>query len=178
MKLRSLIFADGQAFYDAMAKKYRQHDKGLFVLAPSGAGKTRYCNNQQEPHWIDGDDLWMGAGAHPDGAWWEESLDVVYRIVQRCDLITEEAKSHGFWIMGASNYLLKPDAVVIPDWKTHQRYIAHREKLGYDGGARSDTLDRVRRHIEAIEKWHHDHGVPLFNSIDHAVAVLTEGQVG
>ncbi|HEU5005081.1 MAG TPA: hypothetical protein VFT49_03280 [Candidatus Saccharimonadales bacterium] len=173
MELKPLILRDGSNFYQQLALKYKTHQKGLFILAPSGAGKTHFCKNQAEPHWIDGDDLWIGAGAHPDGAWWEEPLDVINRVDQRSDLITMEAKTKGFWVMGASNYWLKPDAVVVPDWETHKSYIAYREHNNYDGGAKSDALDQVQSHITVIKKWHTDHGVPLFKTIQAAVDALT-----
>lgn len=35
-----VIFADGTAFYNNLAKGYIRHDRGLFILAPSGSGKT------------------------------------------------------------------------------------------------------------------------------------------
>lgn len=173
MNINPLVFTDGSAFYEKLGEKYIQHKKGLFILAPSGAGKTHFCKNQKEAHWIDGDDLWMGAKAHPDGAWWEESLEIINRVDQRSDVVTMEAKTQGFWIMGASNYWLKPDAVVIPDWDTHKKYIAYREQNNYDGGATSDKLDQVKSHIAVIEKWHHEHKVPKFGSITAAVDHLT-----
>lgn len=160
-------------FYETLAKKYVTHPKGLFILAPSGSGKTYFCKNQTTKHWIDGDDLWMGAGAHPEGSWWFESLKVINRVDQRSDIITVEAKKEGFWIMGASNFWLKPDAIVIPDWETHKAYIAHREEHDYDGGAKSDDHDQVLGHVEFIKKWHTDHGVPMFGTIAEAVMSLT-----
>lgn len=175
MTLTPLVFSDGREFYEALAKKFIRHKKGLFILAPSGAGKTHYCSNQTEQHWIDGDELWIGAKAHPPTEWWTESLDIINQVDQRSDVITMEAKNLGFWIMGASNYWLRPDAVVIPDWETHKSYIEYREKNNYDGGAKSDALGQVKGHIEVIKKWHTDEGVPLFNSIDEAVSDLTAG---
>jgi len=173
MNLYPLIFSDGTEFYKELGKTFVQHNKGLFILAPSGAGKTHFCKNQEEPHWIDGDDVWMGAHAHPEGAWWEESLEVINRVDQRSDVITMEAKTQGFWIMGASNFWLRPDAIVIPDWDTHKIYISHRQHNNYDGGATEDSLDQVRSHIEVIKKWHTDHDVPMFKDIQTAVKHLT-----
>jgi len=175
MDFPAVTFTDNQAFYDDFAKKYRRHSKGLFILAPSGAGKTHYCKNQQEPHWIDGDDLWIGSGAHPAGVeWWTGGEDVIHRVDQRSDVVTMEAKLQGFWIMGASCYWLKPDAVVIPDWDTHTSYIREREENHYDGGAKSDALDQVKVHIAEIKEWHTTHGVPLFSSIEEAVRTLAD----
>ena len=173
MILKPLAFEDSGQIYKDFATKYVQHDYGLFILAPSGAGKTHFCKAQTKPHWIDGDEIWMAAKAHPDAAWWNENLEIINRVDQRSDVITMEAKSQGFWIMGASNYWLKPDAVIIPDWEKHVGWIAHREKHNYDGGAKSDQLEQVQDHIKVIKKWHDQHGVPMFKSIPEAVANLT-----
>lgn len=172
MNFPPVTFQDNQAFYDTLGTKYLQHKTGLFILAPSGAGKTHFCKNQAEQHWIDGDYIWIESGAHPDTAWWLDGTDVINRVDQRSDVITMEAKRQGFWIMGASNYWLKPDAIVIPEWETHVSYIKTREEQHYDGGAKTDALDQVKEHIETIKKWHTDYGVPLFTSIEDAVSSL------
>jgi len=173
MHIPPVIFQEGDNLYKTFESKYLTHERGLFILAPSGTGKTYYCTHQQAQHWIDGDELWIAAGAHPDGAWWNESIEVINRIDNRSDVITMEAKELGFWIMGASNLWLKPDAIVIPDWETHLGYIMHRETNNYDGGATSEGLEQVREHIAVIKKWNTDFGVPMFNSIEEAVEALT-----
>src|SRR3989339_1217146 len=109
-----LIFTDGSSVYAKLTKEYITHKKGFFIMAPSGAGKTYFIKNQKEKHWIDGDDLWKAAKAHPKDGWWLEKISLIDEIDQRCDVITVQAKKLGFWIMGASNYWLKPDAIVIP----------------------------------------------------------------
>lgn len=172
MKFEPVTFQNNQKFYDDMAARYRKHESGLFIVAPSGSGKTYYCNHQSEPHWIDGDELWQKSGAHPDISWWLGDMDTINRVDQRSDVITMEAKRQGLWIMGASNYWLKPDAIVIPDWETHKNYILDREQNHYDGGAKSDSHAQVHEHITIIKKWHTDHGVPLFTSIDAATSAL------
>jgi len=173
MNIPSVTFQENNSFYEAFCQKYKRHEKGLFILAPSGSGKTYFCKNQTEQHWIDGDELWMAAKAHPDTAWWKEPLEIINRIDQRSDVITVEAKSHGLWIMGASNYWLKPDAIVIPDWETHVRYIKSREDANYDGGATSEDFSQVKTHIAFIKKWNTDFGVPVYTSINEAVEALT-----
>jgi len=172
MHIPSVAFTNSTPIYKELGERYIKHKSGLFILAPSGAGKTHFCKNQTEKHWIDGDELWMKAGAHPDGPWWKEPLEVINRVDQRSDVITMEAKNEGFWILGASNYWLKPDAIVIPDWETHKQYIAHRETNNYDGGATSDDHSQVLGHIEVIKAWHVNHNVPLYKSIPEAVAAL------
>lgn len=174
MKIDPIIFRDGKDFYKELAQTYITHRKGLFILAPSGSGKTYFCQNQKEAHWIDGDDLWMKSKAHPEDAWWLEPLEVINRIDQRSDVVTMEAKSQGFWILGASNYWLKPDAIVIPEWETHKQYIEERHNNHYDGGATPNDHEQVLGHIAIIKKWHDEHGVPMFTTIADAVEALTK----
>ncbi len=167
-----LIFADGTELYNDLGKKYAKHEKGLFILAPSGAGKTYFINNQKEHDWIDGDELWMIAKAHPEGQWWLEDVSIIDEIDQRSDVITVEAKKLGFWILGASNYWLRPDAVVIPDWETHQKYILEREQNNYDGGATSKDFEKLKKSREWMLRWEKEN-VPIFKSVDEAVKTLT-----
>lgn len=173
MHLPPVVFSDGADFFDELGSKYKTHDKGLFILAPSGAGKTHFCQGQSEPDWIDGDELWLSSKAQPEGPWWTQGIEVINRVDQRSEVITMEAKLKGFWVMGASNYWLKPDAIVIPDWETHREYIRKREQENYDGGATSEALEQVIEHMQTITKWHTEHGVPKFESIDAAVSALT-----
>jgi len=174
MNIEPVVFQENNSFYEEFGKKYIRHEKGLFILGPSGSGKSYYCKNQKDKHWIDGDELWTAAKAHPDGPWWKEPIDVMDRIDCRSDVITMEAKKQGFWIMGASNHWLKPDAIVIPDWETHKRYIVLRETENYDGGATSEDYLQVKGHIEFIKKWNTDYGVPMYSSIQEAVENLTD----
>ena len=53
------VFSNGTAVYNKLAKTYIRHDKGCFILAPSGIEKSYYVNGQQENRWIDGDVLWV-----------------------------------------------------------------------------------------------------------------------
>ncbi|MBI2042008.1 MAG: hypothetical protein HYT20_03255, partial [Candidatus Nealsonbacteria bacterium] len=159
--------------YKELGEKYIKHKVGFFILAPSGVGKTHFIKNQKEQHWIDGDEVWMMAKAHPDGQWWLEDISVIDEIDQRSDVITVEAKKLGFWIMGASNYWLKPDAVVIPDWETHQSFISKRENSTYDGGATSEDLERVKKSRNWMSRWEKE-GVTIFKSIENAVNYLVE----
>ncbi len=167
-----LVFGDGTRVYGELAKKYVTHKTGYFILAPSGAGKTHFIRAQKELHWLDGDDLWPAAYAHPAGAWWLESLERMTEIDQRSDIITIEAKRLGFWILGASNAFLRPDAIVIPDWETHKRWIVVREREGYDGGATSDQLEQVMAHRKWILGWQENGTVPKFETVPEAVAYL------
>ena len=166
-----LIFADGSSVYKKFAREFITHKRGFFIMAPSGAGKTHFINNQKKKHWMDGDALWEETKAHPKGAWWLEPLDTIDEIDQRCDVVTVQAKKLGFWIMGASNNWLKPDAIVLPNWSTHKKYIRFREMNDYDGGAKSDRLSQVLGHRRWIKQWVKK-GVPEFKSIEEATNYL------
>jgi len=166
------MYADGSKIFKQLGKEYVQHKVGFFILAPSGSGKTHFCKRQKSKHWMDGDELWEATKAAPTGKWWLEGEPAIFEIDQRCDVITAKAKKLGFWVMGASNYWLPPDAIVLPHWSTHKRYIKNRETYNYDGGATSDALKIVLRHRRWIRK-RIKQGVPTFGSVDAAVQFLT-----
>ena len=163
-----LVFTDGTNVYNDLKKEYVTHDKGYFIYGPSGVGKTYFINNQKVKNWIDGDILWSKAHAFPDGDWWNLSGEEIDMIERRADVITEQAKNLGFWIIGASSVNVVPDAIVIPDFDTHLRYIRNRENNNYDGGIKSDDLDRIKNTREYYSRFSRD-GVPIFESVDEAV---------
>lgn len=166
------MFTDGSATFKKFTDKYITHKKGFFIIAPSGSGKTYFIERQKENHWMDGDTLWEDTNAHPKGYWWLESGKVLDEIDQRSDFITVEAKKLGLWIIGASNNWLKPDAIVLPHWSTHKKYIKDRERLdNYDGGATSNRLSQVLGHRRWIRKWAKQ-GVPVFKSVQEAAEYL------
>lgn len=168
-----LIFADGTHFYNKLATKHKTHKKGFFIFAPSGVGKTYFIENQKEQHWMDGDDLWEGANAHPYGPWWLSSVDILIEIEDKSDVITVQAKKLGFWILGSMNDWLRPDALVIPDWNVHKKYIIKREQESYDGGASSDRFDQVLHQRKMTRRWIKK-GVPLFKSVSEATDYLAK----
>ncbi len=170
-----LVFSDGTNVYKDLADVYITHKVGYFIMAPSGAGKTHFVKSQTKPHWLDGDDLWMAANAHPAGEWWLEPVEKITEIDQRCDVITIQAKRLGFWVVGASNAFLKPDAIVIPEWETHKKWISAREHGNYDGGATSADFDQVIGHREWIMTWEQK-GVPKFETVSEAAAYLAAKQ--
>lgn len=173
MKLPHVIFSDGEEFFNQLQKQYRTHSKGLFIMTPSGAGKTYFCNKQVEPEWIDGDTLWIDSGAQPPIEWWNGGVPMIERVEQRCDAITAQAVDMGPWVMGSVNSWLKPDAIVIPKWETLVERIHNRQVGGnYDGGLTDSHLEQLKTHLSIIEKWHTDHGVPKFESIEEAVSTL------
>ena len=174
MDLSSVIYGDGQQFFDEQKLRYRTHEKGLFIMTPSGAGKTYYCKHQSEPDWVDGDDLWITSGAQPPIAWWDMGVSVIERVEQRCDVITAQAIDQGFWVMGSVNFWFKPDAIVIPEWDTLVGRIKTRQESGkYDGGMTDAHHEQVKTHIRIISEWNTKHGVPKFTSIEGAVQALT-----
>lgn len=166
-----LIFTDGTDYWNKVTEEYIVHQKGFFILGPSGVGKTHFIKNQTESHWIDGDKIWASTNASPAGEWWLRSGDDIGVIDSRSDIMTAQAKKLGLWIMGASNYWLKPDAIVVPHWSTHQKYIRHREQHNYDGGAKSDAFKQVLGHRQWIMKYAKQ-GVPQFTSVEQAVNYL------
>jgi hypothetical protein len=166
-----LIFADGTSYWSKVAQEHVVHKKGFFILGPSGAGKTHFVKNQTEPHWLDGDTIWSGANASPSGEWWLRSGEDIGIIDSRSDVMTVQAKQLGLWVVGASNYWLKPDAIVIPHWSTHQKYIRHREQNNYDGGAKSDAFEQVLWHRKWIMRYLKQ-GVPQFKSVQEAATYL------
>ena len=96
-----VIFTDGTNVYNELKQKYITHEKGLFIYGPSGVGKTYYIKHQKENNWIDGDVLWEACNAFPKGDWWNLSGKEIDTIERRADVITEQAKKLGFWIIGA-----------------------------------------------------------------------------
>ncbi len=170
-KSTPLIFSDGTKIYEELKKEYITHSKGYFIYGPSGIGKTYFINQQKEKKWIDGDLLWSITKAFPDGDWWNWSGEEIDQIERRADVITEQAKQLGFWIIGASSVNMIPDAIVIPDLKTHLDYIKHRESHNYDGGIKSDDLDKIKRNRKYFSRFEKD-GVPIFKSVDEAVDFL------
>jgi len=171
-----LMFSDGTDVYNKLAQKYITHKQGFFILTPSGAGKTYFTEGQQEPHWMDADELWENTNAHPKGPWWLSSVSELIEIEQKSDIITMQAKKLGFWILGSMGDFLKPDAIVLPHWSTHKKYILSRGNSTaeeYDGGATADDFDQVRRHRKRIAQWQ-KHGVPKFTSAQDATEYLVK----
>lgn len=174
-KVKPVAFIDGKDVFKKFMDEYIVHSKGLFILAPSGTGKTHYVKNQKEKHFIDGDEIWTATGAAPDYPWWTMGLEVMMQVDQRSDVVTMYAKELGLWILGASQYWLRPDGIVIPDWETHKKYILYREQNNYDGGATSNDHEQVLGHIEYMRELAKKENVPIFQSIEEAVEVLSKG---
>lgn len=162
------VFCDGEDILKKIKSEYITHSKGFFILAPSGSGKTHFVKSQTTKDWIDGDDLWMATGAQPKTEWWAQGLEVINEVEQKCDVITKEAKENGLWIIGASNFWLMPDAIVLPNLKTNKKFIIKRENTNYDGGAKSDAFDQLISHRSYMKKLARKNKIPIFKTIEEA----------
>lgn len=175
-------YKSGASVFKKFMERHIVHSVGYFILAPSGTGKTYFVNNQKRKHWIDADKLWEETGAHPHWktVWWEKGDKAAQIVDQRCDVITLEAKKLGLWLLGASNFWLKPDAIVMPDFELQKKYVAMREeaiKKGLkDGGAGVDDYRQMLNHRKRIKKtWLQKKLVPEFKTIKEA-ALFLKGQ--
>ncbi len=166
-----LIFSDGKEIYNKLKKEYVTHQNGYFIYGPSGIGKTYFVKNQKEKNWIDGDELWYSTKAFPKGDWWNLPGKEIDEIERRADVITEQAKKLGFWIIGASSVNIIPDAIVIPDFETHLKYIKYRENNNYDGGIKSNNLKKIKKNREYYSRFQKN-GVPIFKNVDEAVSYI------
>lgn len=173
MKINPTIFTDGSEYFKQLEQKFIRHKKGFFIMTPSGAGKTYFCRKQSEPHWIDGDDLWLETGAMPNEPWWDQGVDVINRVEQRCDVITASAVDSGYWILGSVNFWLKPDAIVIPTLDVLMKQIKQRQQDGYDGGLKEEHIEQLITHIGIIRDWKIKYDVPEFKTIQSAIEALT-----
>lgn len=163
-----LIYSDGTETYKRLAAEYKTHQTGFFILAPSGSGKTHYVTHQETKNWIDGDTLWTATHAHPKGEWWLKSLEEINEIERRSDVITMQAKRLGFWIIGVDCYSIVPDAVVLPDFETHKKYLQIRtDDPNHDGGQTMKQLENVLRARKYMESFS-EKGVPIFASVEQA----------
>ena len=160
-------FSSSDSIFNMLAEEYIMHDKGYFMLAPSGVGKTYFVTHQKENHWIDGDYLWDITGADYLGGEWVYDYAKVEDVNKRCDKVTFLAKQAGFWIIGSSNWNLKPDAIVLPHWRVHKQRIVKRENTNYDGGAKSNDFAGVLKHRKLIAQWVKK-GVPRFYDVESA----------
>jgi hypothetical protein len=166
-----VMFTDGTEVYNKLALNYRAHAKGYYILAPSGSGKTYFVTRQTVKDWVEGDELWLATHAHPNGPWWEEPLERRVELEARSDVITQEAKRLGFWIIGGSNTWLRPDALVMPSLRLQKRYILERETSQNDVGFSLDQEDRILAQRKWFLRWIKQ-GVPKFDSVDAATVYI------
>lgn len=166
-----LVFTDGTNIYNELKKEYITHKKGYYIYGPSGVGKTYFIKKQTTKHWIDGDTLWSKTKAFPNDNWWTRPGNELDAIERRADVITDQAKKLGFWIIGASCVNIIPDAIIIPDFKTHLKYIKYREEHNYDGGITSENITKIKNFRKYVLRYKKQ-GVPVFKSVDAAAEYL------
>ena len=168
------IFGQEESVYREFLAATIPHKIGYYILAPSGTGKTHFIKHQLENHWTDGDLLWEATGAHPKTEWWNGGLEMIKEVDARSDVVTAAAKRLGLWVLGASNNWLRPDAVVLPDWKTNVKYIAFREKNNYDGGLKTSQLQQLKNHRAEIRKMAKQKKVPIFLTVQEATEYISK----
>ena len=157
------MFTNGKKVYDDYINKYKykKHKKGYVILGPPGIGKTFYVENQKTKNWIDQDDLFNDLGVQ-----WhhnkknENDFKLNYL---RCDYMNEQTKLLGFRIIGALFWDYLPDAIVIPDLKTHKKYLLKRKDLDYD------TVINIRKELFKKAR---KNNIPLFKNIINATDYL------
>lgn len=154
-------FTDGTSVYQHFDKEYKRHEKGYVILGPSGMGKTTYIRSQKEKNWIDSDDLLGQLGVN-----WHHNEDdnVQFKLnYMRADYMLEQSKQYGYRILGALFWDYKADAMVIPDYEQHKKYMAQRTDL---------DLSKINdiRQIYFGHAMKHD--IPIFGTIEEAVNYL------
>jgi hypothetical protein len=172
-KIDPVCFKRGEKVFEQFMEKYIVHRRGLFIVGPSGCGKTYFVKHQREKHWIDGDILWTKTGAAPKRAWWAEGTEIIDEVDRKSDVITMQAKKLGLWVVGASFFGIKPDAIVIPTWERHQKNILKREKYHYGGGATSKDFEKMVEYRKFLRKYATDNKIPVFKTMTEAVDYLT-----
>jgi len=155
------MFADGSKVYAKYKKQYKQHKKGYVILGPPGSGKTTFVRNQKQKHWIDADDLFQELGVK----WHQNERNLVDLRLNylRADYMLEQSRALGFRIVGALFWQFVPDAIVMPNLRTHKKYLHHRKDL------KLPFVLEVRKILKNMAK---KHKVPIFASIKEAVDFL------
>lgn len=103
-------FQENTTIYEKALEKVNKHNIGYYIFAPSCSGKSYYLNSKSNNDWIDGDFIWEESGAHPDSRtkWWEDenvyNLDL---IDIKADIVTDEVRNIGGWMMGASTFFFE-----------------------------------------------------------------------
>ena len=163
-------FSDGSKVYKKYDKKYKRHEKGLVILGPPGIGKTTFIRKDENQIWKSGEKLdWIDQDdlLHELGVDWhfnsnnQEDFRLNY---MRADYITEQSKQLGYWLIGSLFWEYKADAIVIPPWSIHEKYIKNR------GDLNPNMVKQIRKLLFKQAK---QMKIPLFLSIEDAVESLT-----
>jgi len=168
---KTYIFAEGKSVYSKLKNAFKTHKSGKFILAPSGAGKSHYIKHQTDSSWVDADEIWIPTGCFElADEWWNNGEERIREVFTKCDLMTIVARRIGFRLMGAmSNYNLVPDAIVLPPWKQHTRFIEARSINGDAHGLKSEELQMVKEHRKELHLYAKESGTMIFDSIEDAV---------
>tara|TARA_B100001175_G_C19403854_1_gene587645 strand:- start:140 stop:688 length:549 start_codon:yes stop_codon:yes gene_type:complete len=142
--------------------------KGVSLIAPTGAGKTYFINNQQQGNrlWIDADPLMKRAKVLPEyNEWSEYNFET---IAQMCDMVTVYVKQkHKLRILGSTWWdAAMHDAMVIPDVGELKARLSQKEDKFDDSFFENNVLVAIKiMEKEAIKS-----NVPIiYDSIENAV---------
>lgn len=137
------------------------HPKGLFVVAPSGAGKSHYIKSHEK--WTDQDPFLAEFG--------EGKGNLSESKLRRADDITFQLKKRGGWVMGATWWNPQHvDAFVVPPEST----IKSRLRQKTDKFPDSYYDDEIKPHIENdIKPLAKEHNIKIYESFDQCTRALS-----
>lgn len=119
------------------------------IVAPPGTGKSRFLNQNPNAGWVEGDDLYTGLDT--------SNFELI-------DKFNKSKKKEGLKILTSTwNTLDDTDAIVVPPIETLRKNLEGEEREGNDPQRSIDLL---------IE---HNQGVPVFTTIEDAVAYVDGG---
>lgn len=159
------MFSDGKNIYKQVNEKYKRHKTGYVILGPPGIGKSYYVNKIQDQknkrNWIDSDYLFSKLNVK----WHQNEKNIIDRRLNylRCDYMLEQSKALGYRVIGSLFWKFIPDAIVIPDLKTHKKYLARRKDL------KLETVINIRNILRKIAD---SNDVPIFKSCEEAADFL------
>jgi len=133
------------------------HRNGLLVIAPQGAGKTRYCDTH--PQWCDSDKVFLAAGLM------KRQQEASPETLKQWEKQNQELKRRGYWVLSSAWWSLKDaDAVVLPT----RSQLVHRlsQKTGQDKIA--DPEFAADNQLRLLREWAAKSGKLVYASIGEA----------